>query len=214
MLLKLPLFALVSLLTLSTNSFNSSIEDNFVKIKLPKGVSAELPKNWSVLSEKTLTTIDAAQQSISEKAGIFDASSVLNFGANYYMNGKAEALFNIRYYPELDIRQTEAAKFDKYAIQAIDSMLQVNVRLGEKDSISGYKVTKWLGTKMQNINNLTIFTTEYKRTGYINNSSFCVRLVRVFNASRSFTITVSYKDSQAPVLRPITDKIIRSIRQI
>lgn len=39
-----------------------------------------------------------------------------------------------------------------------------------------------------------------------------MRLVRVFTSERSFTLTVSYLESSSALLKPISEKIIRSVR--
>src|SRR3972149_7849153 len=83
--------------------------NNFVLISLPHGVQIELPRNWEALSKNQRITLDSSVQSRNERAGIFDASSDLNFGANYYDEaGKTAAILNIRYYPDLALSQADA----------------------------------------------------------------------------------------------------------
>ena len=59
---------------------------------------------------------------------------------------------------------------------------------------------------------MTAFVTEYKRSPIKSNGNFKVRLVRVFNGGKSFTLTVSYREDKEYVLRPICDRIISSLR--
>src|SRR4051794_9377909 len=73
---------------------------NFLPVRLPKGVTVELPKNWIALSNNQRITLDSYVQAKREMAGSADPSSDLNFAANYYDDqGKTAAIFNIRYYP-------------------------------------------------------------------------------------------------------------------
>ena len=103
--LKLLPFALVIMSSVAAYS-----ADNFVKITLPKKVSVELPRNWTALSRNLRITLDSTVQSVTEQIGFFDASSDLNFAANYFEdNGKTAAIFNIRYYPDLKLSQQDAA---------------------------------------------------------------------------------------------------------
>ncbi len=185
--------------------------NNFVPIRLPYGVQIELPKNWEALSKNQRITLDSMVQSRNERAGIFDASSDLNFGANYYDEaGKTAAIMNVRYYPDSEISQTDARAAGQPDIRELDSALRESmVKAGQ---INGFTVLAWNGTSKQVINGTTAFVTEYKRSPLKNNGNFKVRLVRVFNGSKSFTLTVSYREDQDYLLRPICDRIISSLR--
>ncbi|PPI79531.1 hypothetical protein DXI23_04595 [Marinobacter flavimaris] len=189
----------------------ASVSKNFVPVKLPHGVQIELPKNWQVLSENQRITIDSSVQSRAEFAGeVFDASSDLNFGANYYDDaGKTAALMNVRFYPNLEISQADARASGIPDISELDSVIRDSMT--EAGQINGFSVLEWSGTSKQKINGITAFVTEYKRSSIYNSSNFKVRLVRVFNKERSFTMTVSYRENQEHLLRPICDRIVSSI---
>lgn len=185
--------------------------NNFVPIRLPHGVHIELPRNWEALSKNQRITLDSTVQSRNERAGIFDASSDLNFGANYYDEaGKTAAIMNVRYYPDMDVSQAEARAARAADIRELDAALRESmVKAGQ---INGFSVLAWSGTSKQVINGVTAFVTEYKRSPLNNNGNFKVRLVRVFNSGKSFTMTVSYRENQEYLLRPICDRIISSLR--
>ncbi len=185
--------------------------NNFVPIRLPHGVQVELPRNWEALSKNQRITLDSAVQSRNERAGMFDASSDLNFGANYYDEaGKTAAIMNLRYYPDLEISQTDARVAGQPDIRELDNVLRESiVKAGQ---INGFTVLAWNGTSKQVINGTTAFVTEYKRSPLKNNGNFKVRLVKIFNGSKSFTLTVSYREDQDYLLRPICDRIISSLR--
>lgn len=185
--------------------------NNFVSVRLPHGVQIELPRNWEALSKNQRITLDSSVQSRNERAGLFDASSDLNFGANYYDEaGKTAAIMNVRYYPNLDVSQTEARASGPSDISELDSALRESML--EAGQIYGFSVLAWNGTVKQVINGVTAFVTEYKRSPLNNNGNFKVRLVRVFNGGKSFTMTVSYRENQEYLLRPICDRIISSLR--
>lgn len=185
--------------------------NNFIPIKLPHGVQIELPRNWIVVSNNQRITIDSAVQSRIEHAGIFDASSDLNFGANYYDDaGKTAGVMNARYYPELDITQAEARVAGTSDILELDAtLLETIVKSGK---ISGFSVLVWKGTIKQVLSGVTAFVTEYKRSPLNNNGNFVVRLVRVFNKEKSFTMTLSYRENQEFLMRPICDRIMSSLK--
>lgn len=181
----------------------------FVLLKLPYNVQIEIPRNWEALSNNQRITLDSAVQSRS--AGVFDVSSDLNFGANYYDDkGRTAAILNSRYYPDLDVSQEEARVAEAAEIRELDAALYESlVKAGQ---VSGFSILVWNGTSRREINGNTVFVTEYKRSPLNNNGNFKVRLVRVFNGSKSFTLTVSYREDQEYLLRPICDRIISSLR--
>jgi hypothetical protein len=195
-----------ALLLLTTFAWS---EENFVLVKLPRSIAVELPKNWIVHSRSDRITIDAAAQSIAEKAKMFDASSELSFAAGYIFAGRSACLFNIRYYPNLELTQKDARQFDKESISVLDGLIKENiVKAGE---LSSYTVPVWKGTTQKELNGMSAFITEYHRRSKENDGDFVVRLVRVFDEKSSFTITISYRESLEGVLRQICDHIIQSI---
>lgn len=185
--------------------------NNYLLIKLPHNVSVELPRNWKAISNNNLITLDSSVQARMEGIGMFDAASDLNFGANYYdENGKTAAIFNIRYYPNLDLTQTDASTATATDIQELDNALKSG--LIQSSQVSGFSILKWFGTSKETINGSVGFVTEYERSPLKNNGNFRVRLIRIFNGSNSFTITVSYRAEQEYLLRPICNRIISSIK--
>jgi hypothetical protein len=185
--------------------------NNFIPIKLPHNVSVEIPRNWEVLRNNQRITLDSSVQSRNELAGIFNASSDLNFAANYYDEaGKVAAKMNVRYYQDLELSQVDARAAGQADIRELDGALrEASVKAAK---INGYSILSWYGTSKQTINGTTAFITEYKRSPIKNNGNSKVRLVRVFNGGRSFTLTVSYREDQEYLLRPICDRIISSLR--
>jgi len=188
------------------------VSNNFVPVRLPHGVQIELPRNWEAWSKNQRITLDSAVQSRMELSEtIFDASSDLNFAANYYDDlGKTAAIMNVRYYPNLDVSQTEVRASSLSDISELDNAIRESIL--ESGEINGFSILSWNGTVKKVINGATAFVTEYKRSPLNNNSNFKVRLVRVLNEGESFTMTVSYRENQELLLRPICDRIISSLR--
>jgi hypothetical protein len=183
---------------------------NFVPVRLPKGVTVELPKNWTALTNNQRITLDSWVQAKAEARGMADATHDLAFAANYYDDqGKTAGMFNIRFYPDLDVTQSEARAASAPDVKELDATLRQNVVPGIE--MAGGRLLAWAGTTKQSINGATVFVTEYRRSSQ-QGGSFRARLVRFFNAQKSFTITISYREDQDFFLRPICDRIISSIR--
>jgi hypothetical protein len=191
-------------------AFATYAADNFATVQLTMGINVDLPKNWIVMSQDHMMTIDASAQSVGTELGIFNASSNLAFGAGYIFEGDSAALFNIRYYPEVDVSQSDARSLSRLDINEFDELLEKGIR--ESGKLSGYSVSEWLGTSEKEINGFTAMISRYLRKSDNDTEDFNVRLVRVFDEQKSFTITISYRESLGGVLRPICDHVIGSIQ--
>lgn len=188
----------------------ASATDNFARVKLPKGVSIELPKNWVVLSGNQRITLDSAVESGLDLSGIKQEGSELPFAANYYDDkGNTLGIMNVRYYPQLELTQADAQSANAQDVREIDAALKESMIPSMK--AFNMTVTSWAGTQKSAINGITVFLTEYQRKSLKGSGEFRVRLVRVLAADKSFTVTVSYHEGASFLLKPITDRIINSL---
>jgi hypothetical protein len=195
-------------LTIGMSSVVAS--NNFIPIQFPYGVTVDLPRNWYGISNNQLITLDAFVQSILEEKGR-GSTGRLVYGANYYDDRRKTAgIFNIRFYSNLDITQSEASAVNYEDILELDAEIRKSLE-SSMDSL-GTRLLAWLGTTKRSINDVTAFVTEYRRSSKVQAGSFHVRLVRVFNSHKSFTITISYREDQKFLLKPICDRIIGSLR--
>ena len=115
-------------------------------------------------------------------------------------------MFNIRYYPDKTLTQNDAREVD---LAELDQELRGGLRVGAE--ASGGKVLQWLGTQRIQLGDIVALVTEYTATSS-RKIPFRYRLVRVLNGSKSFTIMVAYREDAAELLRPICDRIVRTIR--
>lgn len=188
----------------------SEATGNFVTISLPHNLEIDIPRNWEILSKNNRITIDSAVESRIDLSRNASEPSALNFAANYIEDGgKTAAIINVRFYPAMDVTQNDADSATVEDVNALDAELREGMtKAGE---INGFTILQWRGTSKEQINGTTAFVTEYKRSAIRGNGDFVIRLVRVFNGSGSFTLTVSYRDRDGFLLRPICDRIIASL---
>jgi hypothetical protein len=185
--------------------------ENFARVTLPQGVSIDLPINSVVLSNNQRITLDTAVEAGLDLSGVQQETSDLPFAANYYDDrGNVSAILNIRYYSDLNLSQADARSASDQDIQELDAAIKENLLQGME--ALGMSITSWDGTSKAAINGIATFVTEYSRASLRSPGDFRVKLVRVFAEDRSFTLTASYLDSAAIMLRPITDRIIASLR--
>ncbi len=175
-------------------------------INLPEGVSISMPRNWIILSDNQRITVQAFLEAATHSP---ERTSEYPFAANFYNDrGRTIALLNVRYYPKAEVSQENARNGTAEEIREIDEILKANTTKGIV--AAGYSVVSWGGTRKVEINGITALISEYRRGDP--DGPFRVRLVRVFAGPRSFTLTVSYLESAAAVLEPITDRIVESLR--
>lgn len=182
---------------------------NFITIKLPKSVAIDLPRNWVLISNNQRITLDAWVESTFDLKNLPKIDSNLPFAANYYIDGVTAGIINARYYPDMEITQSDAKSVTASDVIDLDQELKNNM-IPSMNKI-GMTVTSWEGTEKRTINGVTTFVTEYHRKSIKGSGIFRVRLVRVLAGSKSFTLTVSYLESQQLFLRNITDRIISSL---
>jgi len=191
-------------------SSTAGASSNFVQIGLPNNVSIEIPRNWIVLSANQRITLDSAVESRLDLSGLKIDASTLPFAANLYDDsGATIGMVNIRFYPGIDLSQADVIASTTNDVIELDKVLKRQALASVKGT--GIRVTSWNGTKLSEINGITVFVTEYTRTARDGVNQFIVRLVRVFASDQSFTLTVSYKDSVEVLVGPITDRIIGSL---
>ena len=181
---------------------------NYKTISLPKGVSIDLPINWQVISNNERITLDAYVETL------FDPlDSELPFAANYYNDDdEIDALVNIRYYPSEVVTQENVINmFTPDVLRAMDDVLYKSSTLTMK-KING-KILSWNGSKKKRIKDTVALVTDYRRSSGLPKSNVRVRLVRVLNGNKSFTLTVSYVDNKKSsfMLKEITNRIIESL---
>jgi hypothetical protein len=165
-----------------------------------------------VFSKNQRITLDTYVESIIDRANLEDLDHDLNFAANYYDDhGNTMGIINFRYYPDLKVTQRDVSEFTLEEVREIDSRLKEEVMKSVK--AFGTKILSWDGTKKDSINGITALISEYQRKSIKGPGIFRVRLIRVLAGPRSFTMTISYHEQQAHLLKPITDRIIISLRQ-
>jgi hypothetical protein len=182
---------------------------NYVTIKLPESVAIDLPRNWVLISNNQRITLDTWVESTFDLKKLPNVDSNLPFAANYYVGGATAGIINARYYPTMEVTQNDAKLATVVDVRDLDQELRSSM-IPSMEKI-GMTVTSWEGTEKRTINGITTFITEYLRKSLRGSGIFRVRLVRVLAGSRSFTLTVSYLESQSLFLKNITDRIISSL---
>lgn len=208
----------------SRNLFQDSVSDSaehpsdvallaagsYLLLKLPNGVSIELPRNWVIISGNQRVTLDAWVQARTEKLADSPLRSELSLAANYYDDrGQTAGIFNIRYYPEQEVTQREVREASPEDLAEIDAELRKNLLPAVE--AAGNRLLEWRGTRRIDVNGIAVLLSEYRRTSR-QVPAFRAQLARVLAGARSFTVTISYREDQEYLLAPICERVLRTIR--
>ncbi len=181
-----------------------------VIVNLQKGVTVSIPSNWVRFTNESRGHLNQAVADSLGSHGLTYSPSDLSFAANLYdAQGEVVAMFNIRYYPEQTLTQSEVLSFTKQDLTDIDHALRSE--LYQVASAMKRPILSWGGTKRDVVNGYSTLLTEYCRPSP--NGAFRVRLLRVLDASSSFTITVSYREDAGFALEAVADDILKSLRR-
>lgn len=183
-----------------------------IPVKLPLGVQLEVPQDWQVLSRNQRVPLESVATRTLRHSH-FDASRDDSFAANYYDGpGRLLASMHLGFYKTLDFTQAEARNAPSAEIDELDAFLKNSMT--QVSRTGGYSIRSWQGTQRQTISGITAFVSEYSRSMVKDEDYFRVRLVRVFDGPRSFTLSVSYRENNQLLLRAICDQIIASVRRV
>ncbi len=200
----------LSLLLLIAAALHAASPGNLT-VTLPHGVCLEISDSWVLLDGEKRLALNGRASRFVDLAGAKLADSTLPFAANLEdTNGRTISMVNVRFYTDNDITQEDVRGFTESDLSDIDREIKQSI-LGHVAK-GGIIVTDWAGTRKATIDHLETLITQYDRIAHKGPGTFRVRLVRVWTREVHFTLTVSYLVSEAPVLQPITDAIIASLR--
>ncbi len=169
-------------------------------------MSLELPKNWTALSGNERMTLDAYVEALRvEPAGKLD------FAANLYdSEGKVVALANVRLYPDQALTQRDVSALSAADVREYDSVTRESVYATLPKG--NMRVARWRGTRVESVAGKFVMVVEYDRQSNGSPDLYHVRLMRVHDASRSFTLTLSYRERGGALYGPIVEHIATSLR--
>ena len=180
---------------------------------MPGGVSIQLPNDWVAFSGNERVFLDSLVNSKLDLARIDHGSSETVptvFAANYFDDQENTLGFlNIRYRPHPDLTQEYARNATEWQVRELDASIKDTTL--KSMNVLGGSISLWNGTEKANINGVTAFVTDYRRSDLEGLGQFRDRIIWVFAGTRSLILTISYLDSASLLLQPATDQIIHSL---
>jgi hypothetical protein len=187
-----------------------------VRLKLPRGVSLELPRNWTILSKDERVALNEAMKVGAGELEQALIASELSFAAKLIdAEGRTLAFLNVRYFPgEGDSPQAMSQESLK-GLGAQDlATIDQESRAEAQQSLaaSGTSLTSWGGTSRIEVSGLWGLQREFVRPASDGVETLLVRIQRFPLRERTFSITTAIPASAQQVAGPICDEILLSLQ--
>jgi hypothetical protein len=204
------IFLITGVLFLSLTSVSAQ-DTEFRRVELPYGILLDIPSHWVVLSQDTRKNIRAAGEVMIENTGI-DVSDY-----------KKETLLAVNSIPEptgamirvsisfsSDITQTDLMGASSADLKEVgDEMLQMFRNL---EASGGPKLIEMQEVRIEKIDNNLTLVIPYIRESKIEKSSWQVTLYKIPLSNQIIELTLSHRQSDALLWKPILEKVKRSLK--
>lgn len=186
-------------------------DSSFTSIQLDYGISLEIPSHWKVLSQETRQNLKAASEAMSKNTNIQDSSGrkqgLLAVNA---MPDPAGSLIRVSVTMPPEYAQTDLAAIRLEELnQTRTELLSLFKRL---EISGGPKVLEMQTPRIERINNHLAIVITYTRAGLNGTSPWQVIQYKIPTSHKLIEITLSHRQSDAIVWKPILEYVKRSIR--
>lgn len=179
----------------------------FTKLKLPLGVSVEVPKNWRILDKETNSTIETA------------AEASLNLANVDLPTGKKVNLFRANSVPQTTYAgiaiNASDSEFDPDILKdASDAEIKESTPMMKEmmeQSLSGQslKVLEFSDVRREFVGSHPALVVEYKRSGP--QGAVIVQMTRLLLKGKEISLNLSYRESEAQLWKPVVQYIRKSL---
>jgi len=202
---------IVFCLTLSLFIPSSVLATDLVTVNLAGQMTIDIPGEWVVLDKNEMKTLESlVRQMVSANQIVVDGqNSYLSFMAGLYDDSGDKAKVIIRNYPDSQFTQRHVQ--NKQFLKDFEEGLKEGAAKAAR--AGGVKILSWGKGYKKDIAGKIAFLNTYRRTAYPGQKgTFFVKLIRFFDGSKTFSITISYNETQKDMLQPICTKILESVR--
>lgn len=212
------------LLTLVVCVNNSSAQvSNYRRIEVGKRVSLEVPKHWHVRDLDERRNIAAAGEAIMDAVGRKNEPSHVTSLSVVSQPGPVGAIIRISFIPidklsQSDVRSALQSDREGTLREVETSFREVETSFREEKAVlskvmekQGIKIIGQESFGFDLIGNMTAFTLSYRRTSAVGSSPFLVTQYHVPVGLEKVLITLSYREADALLFRPILERVKRSV---
>ncbi|MBC7162122.1 MAG: hypothetical protein H5U26_08445 [Immundisolibacter sp.] len=181
---------------------------NFVQVTLPRGIELKIPKGWWLLSADLNQAIqDSADVIIGLSGEGPPDGQETNLIAANSMPRSTYAAVRVSSTIPPSVAPSEFASITTADIRDLQSEMRQNFQ--KLLPLQGNLLIEFLGTRIETISGHPAVVTEYRRTSP--EGPVFVQINQVFTFSQEIRISLSYRESEVALWKPVVEKIRRSI---
>lgn len=202
-------FTFVAFALLGNSAFAQ--DTSFRRIQLSYGISLEIPSHWIVLSQDTRKNIGAAGSAMMDNAGIEGSSgqkqNLLAVKATPEPTG---AMIRVSVtsppdYTQSDLAAASPADLKEVGIEMLKTFRQL-------EASGAPKIIEMQPVRIEKFNRNLVLVMPYIRASKFGPSPWQVTQYKVPVSNRLIEITLSHRQSDAIVWRPILERVRRSVQ--
>lgn len=207
MLTKLVIIYTVALLAINARASDSA----FKRVNLPYSISLEIPAHWTVLSQATTSNLKAFEEATTEAAGIRDPKrkkeSLLAVNSSPAPTG---AMVRVSVSNPPDFTLDELKNITPLELNGIAGEMALLFR--QLEASGGPKVLQTFQARAEMLGSRPALVLPYRRASHFGPSPWYVTQYKIPFNNYLVEITLSYRESDALLWKPILNKVQQSIR--
>lgn len=183
---------------------------DYRRLQLNYGISLEVPTHWTILSQSTRSNLQAAGRAMTENAGLEGSSgrkeSLLAVNASPAPTG---AMIRVSVTRPPDYSQADLASATQADLRDLANELLMNFK--KMEASGGPRVIQIQPARIDVYNKYRVLVLPYTRHDKLGPSAWQVTQYKIPLDDRLIEVTLSHRESDAVVWRPILEKVRRSI---
>ena len=189
----------------------SAQDTSFRSVQLAYGISLEIPSHWKVLSQETRQNLGAAGEAMTKNAGIEGSSgqkqNLLAVNATPDPTG---SMIRVSVTSPPDYTQADLAAATATDLKDVGAEMQKVFR--QLEASGGPKIIEIQPVRIEKFNGQLVMVMPYVRASKFGPSPWQVTQYKIPVSDRLIEITLSHRQSDAIVWRPILERVKRSVR--
>ncbi len=188
-----------------------SRDTSFHRVDLSYGISLDIPRYWLVLSQDSRKNLAALSEALTKKSGVERPSgrkkSLIAVSAKPDPTG---AMIRVSIISPPDFTQAELAATTPAELK--DGRVEVLSMFKKMEASGGPKIIEMQPLRIEKVNNRLALVLPYIRAGVKGPSPWQVIQYKIPVSKGIIEVTLSHRQSDAIVWRPILEYVKRSLR--
>lgn len=185
-------------------------ESPFKRLQLAHGISLEIPSHWKILSQDTRNNLEAAGAAMLSNSGLESSGRKQNLLAVNAIPEPTGAMIRVSVTSPPDYTQAELASTSPKELKEIEREL---VKLFKQmESSGGPKIIEMQTVRIVKVKEKYALVIPYVRSSLYGPSNWQVTQYKIPVSNKLIELTLSHRQSDSIVWKPILEKVLRSIQ--